>query len=127
MQLRSTQSSALVAAAACMLVGCASAPPSGTERPAADVKVYGRETNPPAQYEIVRRLWVDSWRAAFWLPTYPSEGEAIAAMQVEAGRSGADGLINVYCLDQGRAKWWSSSSGPAILCYGNAIRLQKTG
>ena len=40
---------------------------------------------------------MESWRAAFWLPTYPSEAEGIASLQTEAGRVGADGLINVIC------------------------------
>ena len=46
-------------------------------------------------------------------------------LQTEAGRVGANGLINVVCLDQGRSKW-SSSEEPRILCYGNAIRLLKS-
>jgi uncharacterized protein YbjQ (UPF0145 family) len=89
------------------------------------VKLYEFRNLPPGQYEVVRRLWVGSWRAAFWLPTYPSEAEAVAALQAEASRLGADGLINVACLDESRSKWFSSSE-PAVLCYGNAIRIRRT-
>ena len=124
MKLRSSRFSALVAVAVCALSGCASVPQSGVEAGATEVKVYGSGKLAASQYEVVRRLWVDSWRAAFWLPTYPSEAEGIASLQTEAGRLGADGLINVICLDQGHSKWtWSP--GPAVLCYGDAIRVRR--
>ncbi len=91
-----------------------------------EVKIYGPGNLSVNQYEVVRRIWVDSWRSNFLLPTYPSEAEGIASMQAEAARLGADGLINVGCMDQGRLKW-SLSSGPAITCYGNAIRVRREG
>jgi len=116
---------ALVALAVCGLAGCASVPPAGGERAAADVKVYQGNNLPPDQYVVVRRLWVDYWRTALWIPTYPSEADAIASLQSEAGRWGADGLINVICLDQGPSTW-SSSTTPRYLCYANAIRLLRT-
>jgi uncharacterized protein YbjQ (UPF0145 family) len=57
------------------------------------------------------------------LPTFPSQEQAIAALQTEAASRGADGLLNVNCLDQGR--WtWSSKTEPAFLCYGIAIRVR---
>jgi len=119
----SSRFSAPIAVALCLLTGCASAPQSGTERSGADVKVYQSGKLVPSQYEVVRRVWVDSWRSAFLVPTYPSEAEGIAALQTEAARVGADGLINVVCLEQGRSPW-SQNPGPAVLCYGNAIRVR---
>ncbi len=89
------------------------------------VKVYGTGQQPAvSQYEVVRHIWVDSGRTAFSVPTYPSEAVGTAALQAEAARWGADGLINVVCLDQGHPKW-SSSTEPAVLCYGNAIRMRR--
>jgi hypothetical protein len=123
MKLRSSRFSALVAVAVCVLSGCASAPQSGVERRAAEVKVYEPEQLVQGQYEVVRHLWVDSWRAAFWLPSYSSKAEGIASLQAEAARLGANGLINVSCRDQGHSIW-SWSREPAILCYGNAIRVR---
>ena len=123
MKLPGSWLSALVAVAACALSGCATAPPSGVEGRATDVKIYQSDNLTSSRYEVVRRIWVESWRSAFWLPTNPSEAEGIASLQTEAGRVGADGLINVICIDQGRSKW-SSSQEPRILCYGNAIRLR---
>ena len=123
MKLLGFQFSILVAVAGCVLSGCASAPPSGTEVRGADVKIYQSTNLPSSRYDVVRRVWVESWRSAFWLPTYAIEADGIASLQTEAGRVGADGLINVICLDQGRSNW-SSSQEPRILCYGNAIRLR---
>jgi hypothetical protein len=68
----------------------------------------------------------DSWRTSSWLPTYPSQEQAIAALQAEATRRGADGPVNVVCLDQGHPKWWSSSE-PAILRYGIAVCARPIG
>jgi hypothetical protein len=109
-----------VAVALSLLCGCASAPQSGVDRHAAEVKVYQPDQLLQSQYRVVRHLWVDSWRTAFWLPSYPSEAGGIAALQAEAARLGANGLINVNCMDQGRALW-SWNWEPSILCYGNAI------
>jgi len=123
MKLRSSCFSALVAVAICVFSGCASAPQSGVDRQGAEVKVYEPEQLAQDQYEVVRHLWVDSWRTAFWLPTYLTDGEGIASLQAKAARLGANGLINVSCRDQGHAIW-SRSREPAILCYGNAIRVR---
>ena len=124
MKRQTLRSSALVAVAACVLGGCAGVPQSGVESGAADVKVYGSDKVYASQYDVVGRVWVDSWRTAYSLPTYPSEAEGVAALQTEAGRLGANGLINVICMDQGKSKWWSSP-GPAIVCYGTAIRMRQ--
>src|SRR5258708_36762889 len=86
MKLHSVWFSGRLAVASCAVAGCASVPPDGVARSASDVKVYESSKLAPTQHEVVRRLWVDSWRAAFWLPTYPTEAEAIVALQTEAGR-----------------------------------------
>jgi hypothetical protein len=105
-----------------MLFGCASAPQSGPQSQAAEVRVYAPAQLAPGQYETLRYLWVDSWRAAFWLPSSSSRAAGIASLQREAARLGANGLINVSCEDQGRPAWtWRRE--PEIVCYGNAIRV----
>ena len=123
MKSGSLRSTAFVAIALCVLCGCASAPRSGVERRAAEVKVYEPGRLAQGQYDRVRYLWVDSWRTAFWLPTYSSEAEGIASLQAEAARLGANGLINLGCRDQGHFMW-SRSREPAILCYGVAVRVR---
>ena len=123
MKFGSSRSTAFVAIALCVLCGCASAPKSGVQKQATEVKVYEPGQIAQGQYDRVRYLWVDSWRTAFWLPSASSESEGIALLQAEAARLGANGLINVSCLDQGHPMW-SWSQEPSILCYGNAIRVR---
>jgi len=124
-KLQSSLFFAIVAMTACSLSGCASAPTSGAEGRDSTVRVYEPADLSSSEYDVVRQLWVDSWSTALWMPTYASEAEGIASMQDEAARSGADGLINVYCVDRGRSTW-SSKSGPAFVCYGNAIRVRQS-
>ena len=124
MKLRCLRFLAFVAVTA-LLSGCASTPMGGAEEHTTAVKVYQPADLAPSQYEIVRQIWVDSWSTAIWMPTYPSEAEGIASMQVEAGRVGADGLINFYCVDLAQSNR-SSGSGAAFLCYGSAIRVRRS-
>ena len=123
MNICSSRLSALVAGAAYVLWAGAGIAQSDVEQRAADVKIYDLGEISSSRYDVVGRPWVDSWRSAFWVPTFPSQEQAIVALQTEAARRGADGLLNVNCLDQGR--WnWSSNTEPAFLCYGIAIRVR---
>ena len=123
MKLRSSRLAALIAASACALCAGAGIAQGDVEQRASELKIYALGEISVSRYEVVGRPWVDSWRSAFWLPTFPSQEQAIAALQTEASRRGADGLLNVNCLDQGR--WtWSSKTEPAFLCYGIAIRVR---
>jgi uncharacterized protein YbjQ (UPF0145 family) len=123
MKLRSTRLSALVAGIGCALGGCASVPQQGPAADAAEVRIYQSGQLSASQYEVVRHIWVDSWRTTYAMPAYPSEAEGIAALRTEAARLGADGLVNVICLDQGHSSW-SWGGGSTVLCYGNAIRVR---
>ena len=123
MNICSSRLSALVAGAAYVLCAGAGIAQSDVEQRAANLKIYALGEISSSRYEVVGRPWVDSWRSAFWVPTFPSQEQAIVALQTEAARRGADGLLNVNCLDQGR--WnWSSNTEPAFLCYGIAIRVR---
>jgi hypothetical protein len=124
MKIRSSVALTLAAVAACVLAGCASTPSTDVERRAADVNVYRMNQLADKRYEVVRYLWADSWRSAFRVPTYPTESDAIAALRTEAARVGADGLINVVCLDQNRSGR-AAGAEPAVFCYGNAIRFRQ--
>ena len=125
MNTRTSWISAL-AAALCAFSISASIAQNNVEQRAPEVRIYKLGELSESRYEAVGRPWADSWRAAFWVPTYPSQEQAIAASQAEAARLGADGLINVICLDQGRSKW-SSNTDPAIVCSGIAIRIRPGG
>lgn len=119
MNIRRLPSSVLVVVAVCLLSACASIAQSDVEKRAPEIKIYQMDDANTNPHEVVSRPWVDSWRAVFWVPTYPSEEQAVAALQTEAARQGADGLMNVICLDHARP-----NTEPAILCYGIGIRLR---
>ena len=122
MDIRRSRFSALVVVAGCLLSAGASIAASDGEMRASEIRIYQLGDPDASPYEVVSRPWVDSWRSALWVPTYPSEEQAIAALQNEAARGGADALMNVICLNQGRP-----NAEPAILCYGIGIRLRPKG
>jgi hypothetical protein len=123
MKIGSSRLSALVAPAVYALCAGTGIAQSDVEQRTPQVRIYASAEINVSRYEVVGRPCVDSWRSSLWVPTYPSRELAIAALQTEAARRGADGLLNVNCLDQGHWKW-SSSTEPAFLCYGIAIRVR---
>ena len=103
---------------------CAGTAPAQTPEPRApELRQYTFSELNPGRYEVVSRPWGDAWRSAFWSPTFPTREQAVVALNNEAAALGADALLNVYCLDQGRWRG-SSNTEPAILCYGIAIRVR---
>ena len=123
MKLRSSRFGAIAVAVAFVLCAGAGIAQTGGEQRAPRLRIYALGEIDASRYEVVARLWGDSWRSAFRVPTFPDQDQAIAALDAEAARRGADGLVNVSCLDQGRWKW-SSNTEPAFLCYGIAIRAR---
>jgi hypothetical protein len=104
------------------LLGCATTPRSG-EKPleADEVKFYEPTQLSLGQYETVKHIWVESWRTAVWYPSYSNKEEGVTALKTEAGRLGANGVINVVCSeDIGLFSW---SKEPPLICYGMAIRV----
>ncbi len=84
----------------------------------APIRVYAPGEISPDRYRVLQRLWVDSWRSAFRVPSYDDPAAAFQALVDAANRVGADGLVNVQCLSGGMLL-----DGAAHFCYGNAIRL----
>ena len=123
MKIRSSGLTVLVAAAACVLGACAGIGQGDFDPRAGDIKIYALGEINVDRYQVVGGPPADTWRSAFWLPTYPTREQAVAALQTDAAARGADGLLNVNCLDQGRWQW-SSNTEPAFLCYGTAIRVR---
>ena len=122
MDIQSPRLSALIGSALFAL-GMGLAPAQTAQPLAPELKQYTFGELTPGRYEVVSRQWGDAWRSAFWSPTFPTREQAVAALNNEAAARGADALLNVYCLDQGRWKG-SSNTEPAILCYGIAIRVR---
>jgi uncharacterized protein YbjQ (UPF0145 family) len=123
MKIPGSRLSVSIAFAMLALAGCASAPPADVQQRAAEMKIYDMDQSVGAPYQVVKRLWTDHWRTAFTAPVYPTQDEALNALRVEAAQLGADGLVNVNCLDQALARWIAKPD-PAILCYGIAVRFQ---
>jgi len=126
MKTRDPLVSVLIASIAFALCGCASVPQGEIDSRAAAIKVYTPPELTGASYESVGHVWVDSWRTAFWAPTYPTEDEAVRALRAEAARLNGNGIVNIVCLDQNVPKK-SPDAAPAILCYSNALRVPKSG
>jgi uncharacterized protein YbjQ (UPF0145 family) len=84
---------------------------------AAKVKVFDATQLTPDRYTVVTRIWAQSWRSAFWVPTYDEVADAISELTSKAADAGADGLINLHCLND-------TSWGGGYFCYGLAIKLR---
>jgi hypothetical protein len=102
-----------VALSAALLAGCASIK-------AEDVKVYTPAQLRQGEYETVKRLWVETWRTPFWVPSYSSSKDGIEALQDKAAALGANGLINVDCYGD---KGFFSFGSESFICYGKAIKV----
>lgn len=122
MNTRGTQQWALVVSLWAFAAGAAFAQ-DGVANRAGEPKIYGLGELNVDQYEVVGRPWVDDWHITAWsVPTYPTREQAVDALRTEAARRGANGVIVVGCLDQGRQRW--SDVETAFLCYGMALRVR---
>jgi hypothetical protein len=85
-----------------------------------DVKIYSPARLRQGEYETVGRIWVDTWRTAFWVPTYSSRDDGIAALKDKAAALDANGLTNVDCYGDSGLFGGSQS----YTCYGKAIKTR---
>ena len=123
MRIRRLELHLLIAVAALLGSGCADVPRADSDRRPEAVQIYDMDPYVGKGYDIVGRVWADSRRAVFWIPTYSTKDQAIASMQAEAARLNADALISVSCVDQ-RGSTWFRKDEPAFFCYGVAIQLR---
>jgi hypothetical protein len=84
----------------------------------APVRVFDAGQLAPSQYTVVERIWTGTWRAPFWLPGYDDAGAAVAALTNKAASLDANGVVNLYCVNDARG--W----GGGYLCYGLAVKLK---
>lgn len=85
-----------------------------------EVRIYEPGQLTRDRYEIVTRLWVESWRSAVQIPGHADQPAAIAGLKSEAARLGANALTNVACLVDDGPLW---GRGPHF-CYALAIRVK---
>jgi len=105
---------------ACLALTAALSACASTTKSAA-VKIYSPAELKQGDYETVSRVWVDSWRTAFWVPTDSSREDGIAALKDKAASLDANGLVNVACY--GDSGLFGGSD--AYTCYGKAIRVRR--
>ena len=70
------------------------------------------------RYTVVQRIWTGTWRSAFWVAAHDDAAKAIAALTSKAADAGADGVVNLHCLND------TTGWGGGYFCYGLAIRLK---
>ena len=85
---------------------------------AEQIKVFDATELTLDRYTVLKRVWTESWRSAFWVPEYDNAADAIAALTSKAADEGADAVINLECLND-RGGW-----GGGYFCYGLAIKLK---
>jgi len=85
---------------------------------AAWVQVFDATQLSLDRYTVVKRIWTDTWHSAFWVSNYNEKADAIAALTSKAADEGADGVINLHCLND------TGGWGGGYFCYGVAIKLK---
>lgn len=73
------------------------------------------------RYTVVQRLWVEPWRSAVSIPTHEDRNTAITELLAAAGKLGADGIVNLICLND---RGGSQSGKNSFFCYGNAVKIK---
>jgi hypothetical protein len=106
-----------LAAAMLALCACSSAPKQAAGD-ASQVQVYRSMQLTPSRYKVVKRIWIDDWRSNFYYPEFDSEQAGVDAMKREAAKVGANGIMNIICLDRS-----GGQSKGGLLCYGDAVKL----
>lgn len=84
----------------------------------APVRVFDAGELTPSRYTVIERVWTGTWRASFWIPNHENAGAATAALTSKAASLGANGVVNLHCLND--AGGW----GGGYYCYGLAIKLK---
>jgi uncharacterized protein YbjQ (UPF0145 family) len=84
----------------------------------APIRVFDAGELTLARYTVLKRLWTGSWRSAFVVPAHDDASAAIAALTTEAASVGADGIVNLHCMNDSGG--WPSG----YFCYGLAIKLR---
>lgn len=104
--------------ACALFAGCATSKKATTATvPASQVQVYNTTQLVPDQYTIVDHIWIDSWRSNISIPTYATADAGVEALKQKAADAGANGLLNVICLDA------TGYANGRLLCYGDAINF----
>jgi len=83
------------------------------------VPVYESVTATTRRFEVIKRLWIESWRIPLVIPRYESDEQAIAEFREHAVRLGGNGVINFGCYRMPGV----SGSGTRYSCNGTVVRF----
>jgi len=86
--------------------------------PEAPLRVFDAGELTLDRYTVVKRLWTGTLSSAFWISAYDDAAGAITALTSEARSLGADGVVNLHCLND------NTGLGGGYICYGLAIKLK---
>jgi len=104
------------------LFGCAAPAPTesaAASAPAQKIAVYESVTDAPARFQIVKRLWIESWVSAAGTPWYDSLDEAKQAFREHAESLGGNGVINFGCYRMEGIL----GGGTRLSCNGTIVRF----
>jgi hypothetical protein len=102
-------------AALAALAGCASQPPAAPVTPD-QVSVHESVSSAPANFRVIKRLWVGSWVSAFGTPNYNTQKEAEDIFRQHAANLGGNGVINFGCYRK-------SNDDTPLGCNGTVVRF----
>ena len=93
-------------------------PPAAPAGPQA-IPIYESVTSTRMRYEIIKRLWTESWRSLFTVPGYESREQAMAAFREHAASLGGNGVINFGCYQLPAV----FGTGSRFACNGTVVRF----
>lgn len=82
------------------------------------IRVYEASELTLASYTVVKRIWTGTWWGSFIVPSHDELARAIESLKDKAADVGADGVVNLSCLND--AAW-----DGRYFCYGLAIKLKQ--
>ena len=74
---------------------------------------------PQGSYDLVERVWGNTWYTPFYVPWYATEQDAMAGLMTQASIRGADAVANAVCTPA--ATWWG---GTRYFCHGDAVKMR---
>lgn len=86
---------------------------------AKEIQVVELGAVPQGSYELVARVWTETWMTPFWIPWHDTPAEAMEALKAQAALRGADALANAVCIPAPTA--WG---GMQYFCHGDAVKMR---
>ena len=83
------------------------------------IPVVESVTSTTQRFEIIKRLWTESWRSPLAVPGYESREQAMAAFREHAVALGGNGVINFDCYRLPGV----FGSGTRLACNGTIVRF----